>query len=115
MSTAVELLNNLRSELANLSRNRNFDLYKDPQTAKAMRLHRRLVGIANLIRTHHEAGQLRLTVSQNGSPTHLRLLIEVPGIAGQATAHISREELQALRQEPDMDEIFVAEGIPEEP
>ncbi len=78
---------------ARLSRNRHFELYKNPRVLEALRLHRYLKGVARDV--SENADSVTVTVCDDGVSA---LRVEFPQVHGRRVAYLKPRELRLLAE-----------------
>ncbi|MFZ4737043.1 MAG: hypothetical protein ACOYM9_13910 [Bradymonadia bacterium] len=98
--TAQAALHMLRAGVP-LSRNRHFELFRDPRVRRALRMHRYLRALAAQVRA--AAGELTVErVTQEGSGGWV-VRVELPDVRGRRTAFLTPFELSLLAEDsPDI-------------
>ena len=93
-----------------LSRNRHFELFKEPENKRALALNRYLDTLAEELRDGAKHKSLTLTLAPD---EHGRLALGVTrsDLSVQHTAHLSPEEFDALSEREGVAAILNAQGI----
>lgn len=79
---------------ARLSRNRHFELFKDPRVREALRLHRYLKSIARDV--EEQADSVSVSVCDEKGVWMLR--VEYPQVYGRRVAYLKQHELKLLAE-----------------
>lgn len=109
MSSDARKLEELEAAGVDFSRNRNFELFRDPDNRRALDLRRRLSAWAFLIRSQHAAGDLRLRVTHEEGGRFALLELSFPSLCGRWSLRLSRDELELLRREEGLAELLASD------
>ena len=107
---AIDRLRALEEAGIELSRNRHFELFQEPENKRALALSRYLDSLADELQAGAKEGTLTLSLSPDA---HGRLALGVSrsDLAVEHTAHLSPEEFDALATRDGVMEILRAQGI----
>jgi hypothetical protein len=106
----VERLHRLEQAGVELSRNRNYDLFEQPDNRRVLSLNRYLDMLASEIREGEEEGSIELSLNSNGNG-RLALYLHRTSLAIKHTAHLDPEEVAVLMKRTDIARIFAEKGI----
>ena len=108
--SAIERLKALEEAGVELSRNRHFELFKQPENKRALSLKRYLDTLAEELTVGAKEGTLSLTLAPD---EHGRLALGVArsDISARHTAHLSPEEFDTLASRKGITSILSAQGI----
>jgi len=108
--SAIDRLRALEEAGVELSRNRHFELFQEPENKRALTLSRYLDSLAEELHQGAKEGSLSLTLSVDA---HGRLALGVArsDLAIQHTAHLSPEEFDELATREGVSAILNAQGI----
>ena len=109
MSQASLRLLQLRALYPDLSRNRHFELFQDPQNSEALRLRERLRGLAAAIRAMPQ--ETTVTHSQDGCEERYVVHTCNPELTATWTVDLDTEEMLLLLQSQDVAPILARPGI----
>ena len=107
MRDTLQLVARLRREGDALSRNRNFELFEDPATRRAQKLHLHLLRLERDLVRFARQGRVRLlsgpVYGRNG-----RLVIEVvvPALSMRRHVYLDARELDLIMEKPEIAEIL---------
>jgi hypothetical protein len=105
------LVERLLEPSAPLTRNRHFHTFETPEGRRALRLARRLRGLARDIRRCAERGS-RPRLRQDEAEQIIRVELRFDDLSGRRTASLSREEYALLLRIPGMPEHLAQSADP---
>lgn len=107
MSDTLQLVARLRREGDTLSRNRNFDLFEDPATRRARKVHLHLLRLEKDLLRFARQGRVRLLAGVlEGQKGRLVIEMVVPALSLRRHVHLRRGELALLMEKPEIAEIL---------
>ena len=109
MSSAAEKLATLASLGVVISRNRNPDLFDDPEYRPALALHRRIKSLSQLILEEGRKGCLKLSLDRRDG--RYALAITLGHVEATYTTMLFPDELDLLVREPGLAEAFAQAGL----
>ncbi len=110
---AIDRLEALRQEGIELSRNRNFDFFEEPDNRAALALSRYLRALAAEIEGGAERGTLRLQVRAIGDRWSVR--VERTDLSVRHVARLTRQEVQWLADEGGISDVLRGAGYRPKP
>jgi len=106
----VERLHRLEQAGIELSRNRHYDLFEDPDNRRVLSLNRYIDMLASEIREGEEEGSIELSLNRDGNG-RMALCLHRTALAVKHTAHLDPDEVAVLMQRNDVARIFAERGI----
>ncbi|MCB9727650.1 MAG: hypothetical protein H6744_10720 [Deltaproteobacteria bacterium] len=108
MMEAIDRLDAMRREGIELSRNRNFEFFEDPENRAALSLSKYLRALADEIAEGARQGTLRLQVRPAGQALSVR--VERVDLSVRHVAQLSRREAEWLADEGGVGELMQRAG-----
>ncbi|MGM0578132.1 MAG: hypothetical protein ACQEXJ_20575 [Myxococcota bacterium] len=109
----IDRLRALEARGIRLSRNANFELFREPSNRRALRLHRYLEGLAKEIRRGHEEGALSVGLEETPGGA-LRLRLRREDLALVQTATLEPAEMEALAERDGVEDALRDAGLAED-
>ena len=91
-STTLKIFRLLRSGVR-LSRNKHYDLFRDPKALYARRLHRLFLSLADDLEAHGSGATLYTALESEALGGPIGVQIEIPLLRGRRTVFLTEEEL----------------------
>ncbi len=111
MRDTLRLVARLRQQGDALSRNRNFDLFEDPATRRAQKVHLHLMRLERDLVRFARIGTVRLLAGAAGRSV---IELQVPSLSLRRRVYLHPQELALLAQKPEIAKILsVEEARPE--
>ena len=91
-STTLKIFRLLRSGVR-LSRNKHYDLFRDPKALYARRLHRLFLSLADDLEAHGSKATVYTALEPDALGGPIGVQIEIPLLRGRRTVFLTEEEL----------------------
>ena len=91
-STTLKIFRLLRSGVR-LSRNKHYDLFRDPKAQYARRLHRLFLSLADDLEAHGSGATVYTALKSKALGGPIGVQIEIPLLRGRRTVFLTEEEL----------------------
>lgn len=110
MRDTLQLVAQLRQQGDALSRNRNFDLFEDPATRRARKVHLHLLRLERDLVRFSRTGRVRLLSGTSNGHEGPVIELQVPALSLHRRIYLHPQELALLAQKPEIAKILNVEG-----
>lgn len=111
MKRDLERLHELQKAGVEMTRNRNFSLFREPANRRALALHRYLDNLAAEMRRLQANASLHVSLVDTGAPGPVDLVLESDSLRLRHVARLDRREVDELARREGIAAILRAHGV----